>query len=156
MQQIIKITSENIGSEIEKTTEFYNRNFPKAQHEEKYKRYMYKKESHKAIILIIKSENLIIALLESWIPPKRQSVRLFTTLLVDENFRNQNLARQMIEKLFEITNNEKEVIPIVVNFRDYNKTTHIPFYEKFGFKNPIVIGKYANGDEMWEMQKQMI
>lgn len=154
MKELSRITPSNIGAELSSITYFYNSNFPKAQHEEKYKRYMYKKECHKAIILIIKSEDTTIGLLESWVPPKRPSVRLFTTLLIDKNFRNQSLARHLIKKLFEIKDIEGETLPTVVNFRDCNKVTHVPFYEKFGFKNPAIIGKYANGDDMWEMTRE--
>jgi ribosomal protein S18 acetylase RimI-like enzyme len=156
MKKLIRIMPVTIDEEISSITDFYNSNFPKAQNEERYKRHMYRKECYKAIVLIIKLEGRIIGLLESWIPTKRPNIRLFTTLLVDESFRNQGLGKKLIETMFEITTQENEQLPVVVNFRDCNKTTHIPFYKKFGFENPSVVGNYANGDPMWEMQKQCL
>jgi|AntRauTorckE6833_2_1112554.scaffolds.fasta_scaffold83320_1 ribosomal protein S18 acetylase RimI-like enzyme len=152
MKKIIQITSENMEEELSSITSFYNLNFPKAQHRKIFKRHIYSKDCYKALIFIIKSESHVIGLLESWIPEKRPDVRLFATLLVDEEFRNESLAKQMIERLSSEIKSIDEKLPMVVTFREYNKDTHVSFYKKFGFKKLILNGKYRNGDPMWEMR----
>ena len=151
MKEIIQVTAEKVDSVIDSITEFYNINFPHSLHERKYKRFLYIKSDFRAITLIIKNGEQIIGLLESWINPKRPEVRMLTTLLVDEKFRNQGLAKLMMEKLFTLTQNESGQYTWKVNFRNSKKEHLTQFYLTFGFKNPLLVGKYANGEKMWEM-----
>jgi ribosomal protein S18 acetylase RimI-like enzyme len=154
MTNIMQVTGENVDLEIDSITEFYNRNFPNSIHERRYKRFLYIKSQFKAIIIIIKENEKIIALLESWISPKRPDVRMLTTLLVDEKFRNRGLARLIMEKLFTLTESEKGEYAWSLNFRESKKEQLIPFYKSFGFEQPKLVGKYANGENMWEMFKR--
>jgi len=114
---------------------------------------LYIKNKFREITLIIKHNEQIIELLESWINPKRPNIRMLTTLLVEEEFRNQGLAKLMMRKLFTLTKSERGQYTWKVNFRNSKKEQLIPFYLTFDFKNPSLVGKYANGENMWEMIK---
>lgn len=150
---IIQVTVEITAGELSAITDLYNRSFPQALHETRYKRHMYQKASAAPIVLVIWDGIRPVGLLESWHTTKRPGCRLLTTLVVDPDERGRGLARRMVEKLVKLTEAERRRFPLAVNYRAQNRERLEPFYERFGFSDPAVVGVYANGDEMWEMRR---
>jgi ribosomal protein S18 acetylase RimI-like enzyme len=151
--KVLRIDSGNVDEELDSITSFYNDNFPHSPHEKKYKKYMYGWVKLRPIILVAKDGHRTVGLLESWFLRKRAGCRLFSTLLVDEPYRGRGLADRMLTILFESSKDDGDEYVWVVNYRLSNRSALEPFYEKYGFFDPKHVGKYANGEDMWEMQK---
>lgn len=149
MKKTIISDSKILLLDIEEITDFYNDGFPNSRHELRYKKYIYSKPEFKTIVVLVKIDNEIVGLLESWYTPKNQEKRLLVTLLVSKKHQDSGLAKEMMNKLFELTKREL----LRVNFRESKKDKLISFYKKFGFKTPVIVGKYVNGENMWEMEK---
>lgn len=145
-QSPLRLT-QNILNQI---TTFYNNHFTYSSHRVEYKLERYRDKTRKPIVILVKKEGTIIAILESWLDKHNPDKRMLVTILIDKKYRKQGLAQKMFQKLEELSEQKTNFI---VHFRDQNRDWLEKFYNRLGFKNIIQIGHYKNNEIKWRMEK---
>lgn len=141
------LTNKNTN-EYQKILNFYNENFLESLHSFKYKEKMYYSKKRDCKIYIIKENQKIIALLESWNSREKKDEIILASILVSIDYRGIGLGQKLFTKFLNEIKEENKYKKLIVHFRESKKEKLIPFYKNLGFK--IIKNsskeKYSNGE----------
>jgi len=133
------------GYDLNDVVDFYNKMFPKSQHDLSFKENKYSQSNSIVLIAVDKEDDRVVGLLESWMS---NGERLLSTVCVYEQYQGMGLLKRLHEMFIKQCKDNT----IILHFRDSNKAKLEKVYNNLGYTNLQDVGSYMNGEIKWEME----